>query len=389
MGAFDLLHELGLGDEVFLSFLPLSHSYEHTAGQFFPLSIGAKIYYAEGVEHLAKNMAEARPTIMTAVPRLYESFQRRMLGNVERGGGISKVLFNAALDLGIKRYEQRAMTLRERIANVMLGLLVRRKIAKKFGGRLKAFVSGGAPLAYDVGLFFTALGVRLLQGYGQTESAPVVSCNPPSGNRIGTVGPPILDVEVGLGEDGEILVSGEGVMQGYWRDPEASAAAVKDGWLHTGDIGAIDADGYLVITDRKKDIIVNSGGDNVSPLKVEGRLTLEPEIAQAMVFGDRRPHLVAVIVPDAEFLRVFAAKKGISGELSLIAGDAALHRAMANAVDRANAQLSPVECVRRFIVAEAAFTIDNGLLTPTLKVRRHKIREIYGLRLEALYGSSA
>ena len=385
MGAFDVLYELGLGGDVFLSFLPLSHSYEHMAGQFFPLSIGAQICYCEGAEHLAKNMLEVRPTIMTAVPRLYETLHRRILVGVENGSGAAKYLFDKTLELGRRDYEG-TLSFPERIANVALEILVRRKVRARFGGRLKTFVSGGAPLSRDIALFFEALGVRLLQGYGQTETAPVVAINRPSRNRIGTVGPPIRDVEVTIASDGEILVKGELVMQGYWRDEEASAAAIKDGWLHTGDIGVMDADGVITITDRKKDIIVNSGGDTVSPLRVEGRLTLQPEIAQAMACGDRKPYLVAVVVPDPDFLIAWARAHEKSEELALLAADAEFHAALAAAVERANATLSAIEHVRRFAIATEPFSIGNSMLTPTLKVRRHVIREVYAKRLEDLYG---
>jgi long-chain acyl-CoA synthetase len=373
-GAYHLLKELGLSDEVFLSFLPLSHSYEHTAGQFFPLSIGAQIYYAEGIEHLGGNMIEARPTIMTAVPRLYESLYQRITRTVARNGGIKARLFGTALRLGSLAYETpAALSCRQRLSNRVLDLLVRRKVHGRFGGRLKALVSGGAPLNYDIGLFFTALGLRILQGYGQTESAPVISCNLPHDNRIATVGPPMIDVDVKIADDGEILVRGELVMQGYWNDTQATAATIQDGWLHTGDIGEIDGNGYIRITDRKKDIIVNSGGDNLSPQRVEGILALEPEIAQAMVYGDRKSHLVAVLVPE-------------EGLDDATASKAALDAAMDAAVDRVNAKLSLIERVRRFILADAPFTIDNSLLTPTMKIRRHKIIALYKDRLEALYG---
>jgi long-chain acyl-CoA synthetase len=385
MGAYEILRELGLGDDVFLSFLPLSHSYEHMAGQFFPLSIGAKIYYAEGVESLVQDMAEVHPTIMTAVPRLYEVMQRRILSHVERGTPFARFLFAQAVALGARRYEAKeSLSFPERVADRALDLLVRRKIRRRFGGRLKAFVSGGAPLPYEIGLFFTALGVCLLQGYGQTEAAPVVTVNPPKDNRIATVGRPLQGVEVEIAWDGEILVRGELVMQGYWRDPAASAAAIKGGWLHTGDIGIQDSDGYITITDRKKDIIVNSGGDNISPLRVEGRLTLEPEIAQAVVFGDRRPYLVAVVVPDAEFSRDFAKSRG--KDVGVLGADPDFHRALGAAVDRANKTLPQIEHVRRFLIANEPFTIENGMMTPTLKARRHKIRECYGEKLESLYG---
>ncbi len=357
------LRHLHFNNEVFLSFLPLSHSYEHTAGQFLPIMLGAQIYYAEGADTVVSNMAEARPTLMTAVPRFYETLQQRISHGVNRAGGYRKKLFDRTLELGRARYlAPESLGLGARITDAMLTLLVRRSIARRFGGRLKAFISGGAPLNYEVGLFFTALGIRTLQGYGQTETAPIVSCNPPEKVNLLTVGPPIPDAEVRIAEDGEILVRGELMMQGYWQDAEATAAAIRDGWIHTGDIGALDDDGYLHITDRKKDIIVNSGGDNVSPQRIEGILSLEPEIAQAMVYGDRKPYLVALIVADA----------AADGEIG-------------NAVKRVNAKLSPLERIRHFAVAPEPFAITNGQLTPTLKIRRHVITEIYRDDIEGLY----
>ena len=386
-GAQDALREIGLGDEVFLSFLPLSHSYEHTAGQFFPMAIGAQIYYAEGVEHLVANMAEARPTIMTAVPRLYESMRSRIERGVESSGGLKAKLFRKALEIGSKRYRDPAgLSIWERLIDPLLDRLVRSKVKARFGGRLKALVSGGAPLNPDVGTYFTALGLRILQGYGQTESAPVISVNRAANPKMHAVGPPIKDTRVRIAPDGEILVQGDLVMQGYWNNPEATAAAIQDGWLHTGDIGHLDEDGHLVITDRKKDIIVNSGGDNIAPQRVEGILTLEPEVSQAMVHGDKRPHLVALLVPDADWLKDWAAKNGKQGGLKDLAGDADLRKALAAMLERVNAKLNNVEKVRRFIVADEPFTVDNEQMTPTLKVRRHVIRQIYGDRLEALYG---
>ncbi|MGE5505640.1 MAG: AMP-dependent synthetase/ligase [Actinomycetota bacterium] len=381
-GARAVLAGMGLGDEVFLSFLPLSHSYEHTAGLHFPILIGAQIYYAEGVDKLAANLAEVRPTIVTAVPRLYETMRARILKSVQSAPAWRKRLFEAARDFGIARYEGR-LAWWQRPADLVLEFLVRRKIRAGFGGRLKAFVSGGAPLAFELGLFFTALGVRILQGYGQTESAPVVSCNPPGRVKLDTVGPPMEGVRVRIADDGEILVQGELVMQGYWRDPDATALALKDGWLHTGDIGEMDADGYIRITDRKKDIIVNSGGDNVSPQRVEGFLTLQPEILQAMVHGDRRPHLVGLLVPDPDWAQAWARTHG--RELGALGDDADFHKALAAAVDRVNRDLSTIEKVRRFTVAAEPFSVANGMLTPTLKIRRHRIREVYGEMLEGLY----
>jgi long-chain acyl-CoA synthetase len=386
-GAYEILKALGLGAEVFLCFLPLSHSYEHTAGLMFPISLGAQIYFAEGADTLAVNMIEARPTIMTAVPRLYETMHQRILRGMERQSAFRSRLFLRALALGAKRYDApRSLTLWERIVDFALDRLVRDKVRARFGGRLKALVSGGAPLNPEIGRFFIALGLNLMQGYGQTEAAPVICCNPAGRVKIDTVGPPLIDVEVRIAEDGEILVRGELIMKGYWNDPEATARTLLNGWLHTGDIGRFDADGYLRITDRKRDFIKNSGGDMISPARVEGYLTLESEISQAMVYGDRRPYLVAVIVPDADFLAGFAEEHGRRGQgLDALAGDGELHKAIGAAVARVNQQLAPLERVRRFVIARDAFTTANGQMTPTLKIKRHAIRAAYGPALLALY----
>jgi len=385
-GANDLLKVFGLGHEIFLSFLPLSHSYEHTAGQYFPISIGAQIYYAEGVEHLLTNLAEVRPTIMTAVPRLYENLHQRIRRGVEKDGGLKKTLFDRAVALGRKRYfDPKSLSLGERLLDLLLERLVRDKARRRFGGRLKGMVSGGAALNPEIGIFLTALGLPILQGYGQTEASPVVAANRPGKAKMHTVGPPLVGVEVRIAADGEILVRGELVMKGYWRDQAATAAAVQDGWLHTGDIGELDADGYLMITDRKKDIIVLSGGDNLSPARVESLLTLEPEIAQAMVYGDRHPHLVGLIVPDQEFMASWASPSGTAASGAELAGDEAFRAAIGAVIDRVNQRLSSLEKVRRFLIAREPFSVENEMLTPTLKIRRHKIKAAYGAALERLY----
>ena len=386
MGAYDLLEQLGLEHEIFLSFLPLSHAYEHTAGQFFPITIGAEIYYCPGVEHLLNNLAEARPTVMTAVPRLYENMYQRILRGVEKQGGLKEKLFKLALRLGTKRYhDPGSLGLIERLQDALVERLVRDKIRARFGGRLKAMVSGGAALNPDIGIFFTALGLPVLQGYGQTEAAPVVSANPPDRVKMETVGPPLKGVEAKIAPDGEILVRGELVMQGYWRNEEATTEALRDGWLHTGDIGVIDGDGYLKITDRKKDILVLTGGDNVSPARVEGFLTLEAEIHQAMVYGDKCTHLVALIVPDEAFVIDFARANGTSTTLAELAEDAAFKATLSQVVERVNKNLSNLERVRRFVIAPEPFTVENEMMTPTLKIRRHRITAAYGEALRALY----
>jgi long-chain acyl-CoA synthetase len=371
-GAADIIStDFGWDEEVFLSFLPASHAYEHSGGQHFPVGLGAQIYYAESLEKLAANIEEVRPTIMVVVPRLFEMLRARILKSIDKGG-VSDYMLKRALAIGAKRYDGRFQPL-DLPMDGLLSLTLRRKVKAKFGGRIKAMVSGGAPLNPEVGLFFQSLGLTLLQGYGQTEAGPVISCNRPSaGIRMDTVGPPVKDCEVRIAEDGEIMVRGELVMHGYWRNPEETARVLKDGWLATGDVGHLDDKGRIVITDRKKDLIVNDKGDNVSPQRVEGMLTLQPEIAQAMVYGDRRPHLVALLVPDPEY-----------------AGEADIHQVLGKAVDRVNAELSIVERVRRFIVADAPFTIENEQLTPSMKIRRHVLKQVYGERLDALYKKQA
>ncbi|HYD99451.1 MAG TPA: AMP-dependent synthetase/ligase [Alphaproteobacteria bacterium] len=388
LGATDLLNELGLDPhEVFLCALPLSHAYEHSAGQMWPLSIGAEIYYAEGIETLAANLQEVRPTLMTAVPRLYEVLHQRLARQMAREPARSQRFFQKTLDLGRKRYQQGRLNPIDWAMEQVLDRLVRAKVRKRFGGRLKAMVSGGAPLNFEVGLFFHSLGLTILQGYGQTEAAPVISCNRPAKIKIETVGPPLREVELRIAEDGEILVRGNLLMTGYWNNPTATDFAVRDGWLHTGDVGHLDADGYLVITDRKKDIIVNSGGDNVSPARVEGFLTLEPEIGQAVVFGDRRPYLVGLVVPEAEFVETWAKANGKPNDPARLADDPDFRKAVTAAVERVNrAKLSNIERVRRFHIVGDAFTIQNGLMTPTLKLRRHAIAKLYGDTIDGLYG---
>ena len=363
VGAFDLVRPLTLKTETYLSYLPLSHSYEHTVGQFFLLSIGTEIVYARGVEHLAADMLTVRPTILTAVPRVLEVIRTRVLTQVERQSPFKRRLFDRALGIGLKRIDRAPLSLTERVLDPILDRLVRAKVRARFGGRLVAAMSGGARLEPDVGRFFLALGIPIMQGYGQTEAGPVISANPPHAIRIETVGPPLVGVDLRLAEDGEILVRGDLVMDGYWGRPEDTAAAIVDGWLHTGDIGVLDPDGYLRITDRKKDMIVLSGGDNVSPAKVEGVLMAEPEIAQAVVAGDGRAGLSALLVPAEGFDDV----------------------GVAVAVSRANHRLSVTERVRKHAVVEP-FTVENGLLTPTQKIRRLMVARTHEEVLRRLHG---
>jgi long-chain acyl-CoA synthetase len=386
-GAHAVLETLGLGeDEVFLSFLPLSHAYEHTGGQFLPMAVGAQIYYADGLEALASNFLEVRPTIVACVPRLYEVMRQRILRTVARQPGLKAKLFAKAVELGSKGYERpEAMSLAERALNRLLERLVRDAVRGRFGGRIKALVSGGAPLNYDVGLFFTALGVPLFQGYGLTECAPVISVNGPGQMKLRSVGRPIPGTAVRIAEDGEILVRGPSVMRGYWRDEKATSQALREGWLHTGDIGVIDQDGFLQITDRKKDIIVNSGGDNVAPQRVEGVMALQPEIAQVIVYGDGRPHLVALIVPDAEFAKAYARQHKLKPDLDELVQNKEFERAIGEAVARANESLSVIERVRHFRLLPEPFSIESGTMTPTLKLKRQLIYRLHRDLFESMY----
>lgn len=371
--------------ETFLSFLPLSHAYEHTGGQMLPIALGGVIYYAEGLEKLASNIEEVGPTIMVVVPRLFEVLRTRIMKQVEKQGKVPSWMMHQAIALATRR-AQGKRRLTDLPLDALLERTLRPKIRARFGGRMKALVSGGAPLNPEIGTFFDAMGLTLLQGYGQTESGPIISVNRPNpGIKMDTVGPPVRGAEVVIASDGEILVRGELVMAGYWRNEAATRAALIDGWLHTGDIGHIDERGRICITDRKKDMIVNDKGDNVSPQKVESMLTLQPEIGQAMVAGDRRPYIVGLIVPDPEWMQEWSAAHGVANDLVALSQNPDFRTALRSAIDRVNAELSVIEKVRQFTFADEPFAIENEEMTPSLKIRRHKLRERYGERLDALY----
>ena len=380
-----LLTDFGITDERFLSFLPLSHAYEHSAGQYLPIGVGAQIYYAEGLEKLASNIEETRPTIMVVVPRLFEVLRTRIMKQVEKQGRAANFMMDSAIKITEKARKGKKR-LRDRPLDLVVEKALRPKIRAKFGGRLKAMVSGGAPLNPDVGNFFQAMGLTMLQGYGQTEAGPIMSCNrPKTGLRMDTVGPPMRGVEIKIAEDGEILCAGELVMHGYWRNKAETARTIQDGWLHTGDIGLIDEGGRIKITDRKKDMIVNDKGDNVAPQKVEGMMTLQPEIAQAMVSGDNRPYVVGLIVPDAEWALEWARANDEKFDLAALQDLPAFKNAVRAAVDRTNKDLSVVEKVKSFAFADEAFTIENEEMTPSMKIRRHKIRDRYQERIDGMY----
>lgn len=380
-----LSREFGWAEERFLSFLPLSHAMEHTAGLYLPIGLGADIWFAEGLDKLSSNLEEARPTFMIVVPRLFEVLRDKMMKTIAKQGKLAKFLLARALRLGEKMVAGRDGLL-SKPDEVLLSATLRPKIRQRFGGRIKALVSGGAPLNPEVGGFFQAMGLTMLQGYGQTESAPVAAVNLPSvGIKLDTVGPPLRGVEVKIAEDGEILLKGELVMKGYWRRPEDTARTVIDGWLHTGDVGHLDDKGRIKITDRKKDIIVNDKGDNVAPQKLEGMLTLQPEISQVMVAGDKRPYMVALIVPDAEWALQWARDNDEKFDMGALQDLPAFRSAMKTAIDRTNLDLSVIEKIRKFTFADEPFSVDNNMMTPTMKIRRVQIREVYQERLDALY----
>tara|TARA_Y100000590_G_scaffold122696_1_gene140525 strand:+ start:84 stop:1874 length:1791 start_codon:yes stop_codon:yes gene_type:complete len=385
-GAQILLKNLleGMDEIKFLSWLPLSHSYEHTL-QFFTLGIGAQVYYSEGIDKLVVNMGEVSPHFMTAVPRFYDSLHTRISQGLKKQGKLSQCLFAATLRLGKKKYNGEKLSFLENLTNSILDKLVRRKVNKRFGGSLKALISGGSALNFEVGLYLTALGLPLLQGYGQTETAPVVSANPPEKVKLDTVGPLFHGVNVKIADDGEILVSGENVMNGYWNDPDATSKTLINGWIHTGDIGEFDGEDYLKITDRKKDILVNAGGDNISPSRVEAKLDIEPEIAQSMLYGDFKNYLVAVIVPDKDFALNWAKENSKDKSLESIVKEDDFNQVIKEVVNRVNKNLSVIEQVRKFILIDHEFTIENSMMTPSMKVRRFVVKDKYGEKLESLY----
>jgi len=363
-GAIELLNPLiKKKDPVFLTWLPLSHSYEH-AVQFIQILLGAKVFYAESLEKLISNMSLAKPTIMTAVPRFYQNLFNKINVNFNKQSGLKKVLINKTLDLGKKVLKKEQLTLNEKIVNFLCEILVRRKIQRQFGGNLQTFVSGGGALDKNVGEFLNAIGLPTLQGYGLTETSPVVSCNLPGNIKVETVGPPFKTNQVKIAKDGEILVKGENVMLGYWNKEKETKEIIKNGWLHTGDIGEIDEQGYLKITDRKKDIIVNHGGDNISPSKIENFVCTNNKIKQCLVYGDKKNYLVALIVVEPK-------DKNDSTIRSIL--------------NDLNKNLSIIEKIKKFKLIEDEFTIDNGMMTPTLKLKRKKIIEKYKQDLENLY----
>ncbi|MBI5768907.1 MAG: long-chain fatty acid--CoA ligase [Verrucomicrobia bacterium] len=370
------LRPYGLEGHRIFSFLPLSHTFEHTAGFVTPIALGAQLFVSRGPEHFAQELPAAAPTLMCVVPRFCEVMHQRIQTELRRQSRLAQSLFARTEAIGRRRVRREPVSLVDAAWDATLGRVVRGRLRAKFGGALRCMLSAGAPLRPETSEFFNGLGLPLHEAYGMTEAAPGITMQRHGQIRPGTVGPPMHGVEVRLAGDGEILARGPNVMRGYWRDPAATAAALADGWLHTGDIGRFDADGSLVIVDRKKDFLKTAGADMVAPQPIELALTKEPGIAQAMLCGDGWPHLAALLVPDPETREALTAGKLPPRELET---------RMQAAVDRVNAGLAPTRRIRRFAVLAEPFTPDNGLLTSTLKIRRRAVLErhaaiIAGLR---------
>ena len=363
-GAITILNPIISKKPKFLTWLPLSHSYEH-AVQFVQISVAAKVFYAESIEKLVKNMNDCGPEIMTAVPRFYQNLYQKINASFNKATGFKKTLIHKMIKLGSKKINKERLSILEKIFDSILEKLVRGKIKAQFGGKLKAFVSGGGPLDKEVGTFLNAIGLPTLQGYGLTETSPVVSCNPIDDIRVETVGPPFKGNQVKLADDGEILVKGENVMLGYWNKQEETEKVLKDGWLYTGDIGSFDGE-YLKITDRKKDILVTPGGDNISPLKIENELVNSEFIDQALVYGDNKPYLVSMIVLSDD--KKNSTKEEIQSE-----------------IEKVNKNLTKIEKIKKFFISDEKFSIENGMVTPTMKLKRYKIIQKYKNNFENLY----
>ena len=363
-GAYELLKTIKSPDLTFLTWLPLSHSYEH-AVQFVQIILEAKVFYNKSIETLLPTIKIAQPHIMTAVPRFYNNLHAKMKINLKNQSNFKQNLFNKTIQLGTKKFKNIKLSFSENIINLILDKLVRKKVKNNFGGRLEAFISGGGPLDSQVGEALNALGLKTLQGYGLTETSPVVSCNLLNKVKVDTVGPIFPGVEVKLAEDGEILVKGENLMLGYWNNKEATEQTIKDGWLHTGDIGEFDEDNYLKITDRKKDIIVSLGGDNIAPSKIENLLTLSPEIEQACVFGEQKNYIAALLVLSSE-------SKSSDEDIQRY-------------IDEVNKDLTQPEKIKKFIFIDEPFSIENNLMTPTMKVRRHEVQKKYQNQIDQLF----
>ena len=376
VGANELVKEIKVKDHRFLSIIPLSHAYEHTAGFFLPIYIGAEIYFNDNRDQIVSDLLSVKPTLMTAVPRLYEVLYKKINNQLATQNKVTQKLFYKTVALGTKTFKGFNLSLIEKAENLILDKIVRKKLQRKFGGNLQAFISGGAALNEQVGLFFQSLGINILQGYGQTECSPLISCNPINKIKIDTVGVPIKGLKVKLSKEKEILVKGNSLMKGYWKDKNNTDKVIINGWLHTGDLGFIDDEGYIKISGRINEMIVNSGGENIAPVPIENLLLAHEEIEQAIVYGHNKPFLIALLVPNENLLN--SNSNNVQNLTTQFQG----------IINNINKDLSPTKRIRKFIILEKHFTIDNNMLTPTLKIKRHKIFSNYYNEIQKLYNNS-
>ena len=376
LGANELVKELEVKDHKFLSIIPLSHAYEHTAGFYLPILIGAEIFFNENRDQIINDLLSVKPSLMTAVPRLYEVLHKKINNQLFNQSKITQKMFSKTIELGTKKFEKHELLFIEKLQDFALDKLVRKKIQKKFGGNLKAFISGGAALNEQVGLFFQSLGINILQGYGQTECSPLISCNPIHNIKINSVGPIIKGIDIKLSKQNEILVKGNSLMKGYWKDKKNTNNTIIDGWLHTGDLGSIDEDGYLYISGRINEMIVNSGGENIAPVPIENLLMSYDEVEQALVCGHNRPFLISVLIPNETLL------KANRSNVNKMKTD------FQNIINNVNKQLSQNKKIRKFILSDKLFSIENSQLTPTLKMKRRVIEAFYKDEIESLYKKS-
>lgn len=381
--------------DTFLSFLPLCHSFERMAGHFTAIAAGATIAYAESVDTVAQNLGEVKPTLMTSVPRLFEKIYARIIENASAGSPLKRKIFWWAINTG-EKYANAQFSGKKpggwlKFKHQVAHKLVYSKLHQRVGGRLRFFVSGGAPLSKEIAEFFYKVGILILEGYGLTESSPVIAVNREDQFKFGSVGPAIPGVEVKIAEDGEVLTRGPHVMKGYYKNPEATAEAIdSDGWLHTGDIGMLDEEGFLYITDRKKNIIVTSGGKNVTPATIENLLVTSPYIEQVMVIGDKRNYLTALIVPKFDALKKYAAEKGISfASIEELVQNPDIYDLVAADVQKLTAELARFEQIKKFTLLPKEFTVEGGEITPTLKVKRKVVAEKYADLIDKMYQAEA
>jgi long-chain acyl-CoA synthetase len=380
-------------EDVTVSFLPLSHGFERTAGLYTILRAGATIAYGGGTVTLTKDLGDIKPTLLCCVPRVLELVYRRVSSEREHASFLKRTLLNWALNLGRKvgdyRVTQQPPPWSARLQYHVADRLVFKKLRAALGGQVRFLVSGGAPLNAEVARFFYGAGLSVYEGYGLTEAGPVVSCNLPGRTRLGSVGPALPQVHVKIADDGEICVQGPNVMSGYYKRPEDTALVLdQEGWLHTGDVGEIDDDGFIIITDRKKDLIITSEGENIAPQHVEGLLKQDPLIEEACLIGDKRPYLTVLLVPNRTLLEALARKHGVAEDWPALLERNEFRALFRRRLDEVNRALPLYSRVRNFTLLTEPFSQEREELTPTLKIKRRVVMETRRAQIEAMYHPS-